>query len=85
MQYIFDVRSTFGFMANMIIECLFIELYNMDSFAYLTYYVTVCWYFRSCREDIELIMSDESDDIDRRISMKKKMVDAVVLHTHLFQ
>lgn len=85
MQYIFNTRSAIGFVTNMIIEFIFIEMYDMDNFSFLAYYASVCSYFQSCGEDIESITSDPSEDISCRISMKMKVVQIIELQTCLYE
>lgn len=79
-----NASTAVGFGANILIELAFGELYIMDTIFFLVFYVSVCSYFRSCADDLKSIVSDASDDIARRISMKGKLEQFIELHLHLY-
>lgn len=80
-----DATTTYGYIAVVLNEAVSLELYMTIAMSFLTFYVSVCTYFRSFLDDLASIISEEPADSSQRISMKRKFVQFIELHLHVYE
>lgn len=80
-----DTHTPVRFGITLFIEFFVCEFFIQVSTQLQIFYVSISTYFCQCIDDLEAIIGQKIDSIERCVSMKAKFVQFIELHVQLYR